>query len=339
MSTNELATTNDTPTKKGRVFSIDRQGLGSNKRRYHPTEIHFNGQYWEHRFSLHWIDQLITSVPFLGSGLQVKRNYLLRSCKIKRPDLLSIATLDRYIEDLLSFGTAYLEPETNRRGKLLRLNHHMTMWTREDDDGEFWWIDGRQHQQAQRMEADLFKFFNYDRRQEIYGIPEYVSGIHSALLNQAATIFRVEFSENKGLVRFILHITADLEEAVMDEIERKFKSTRGFSIEDMLIHDPEGKQDGVKLIPILGDISKDDFLNVSKISGDAVGAALRVPPQLLARVPEVNGGFGNVLQAAQAFVESEIIPLHSRVVTPLNSAFGDIIEFQPITLTMPPNTQ
>lgn len=330
-----IATTSAPAQKKGRMFSIERPGLNNNRRRYHPTEIHWNGQYWEHRFSLHWIDQLITSVPFLGSGLQVKRNYLLRSCKITRPDLLSLSTLERYIEDRLSFGIAYLEPETNRRGKLMKLHHHMTMWTREDDDGEFWWLDNRNQQPAKRMDVDMFKSFDYDRRQEIYGIPEYVAGIHAALLNQAATVFRVEFSENKGLVRFILHITADLEDDVMDEIERKFKSTRGFSIEDMLIHDPEGKPDGVKLIPILGDISKDDFLNVNKISGDSVGAALRVPHQLLARSPDVNGGFGNVLQAAQAFVESEIIPLHARVITPLNAEFGDLIEFEPISFAMP----
>lgn len=331
---NDLVTVAKEP-RKGRAFSIDRPGLNNNRRRYHPTEIRWNGQYWEHRFSLNWIDQLITSVPFLGSGLQVKRNYLLRSCKIKRPDILSLQTLERYIEDRLSYGIGYLEPEYTRYGKLIKLHHHLTMWTREDKDGGFWWIDQADDPIAQPMGVDLFKSFDYDRRQEVYGIPEYVAGIHAALLNQAATVFRVEFSENKGLVRFILHITSDLEEGVMDEIERKFKSTRGFSIEDMLIHDPEGKPDGVKLIPILGDISKDDFLNVNKISGDAVGAALRVPHQLLARSPEVNGGFGNVLLAAQVFVESEIVPLFTRVIAPINEQFGDLIEFQPISFQMP----
>ena len=326
---NEILTT--AAPKKGRMFSVDRPGM-SNRRRYHPTTIGWNGQYWEPRFSLSWLDQLITSVPYLGSALAVKRNFLVRSCKIKDTKILSRQTLYRYIEDVLSFGYGYLEPERNQRGKLLGLHHQMSMWTRRgDNEGEYWWVDNLYNEPPQRFDGELWQYNNYDRRQEIYGIPDYVSALHSALLNQAATVFRVEYSESKGLVRFILHITADLEEDVMDSIEQKFKSTRGFSIEDMLIHDPEGKPDGVKLIPIMGDISKDDFLNVNKVSKGAICVATRVPQQLLAEMPETAGGFGSAVQAAQVFVEAEIAPLYTLAIEPIIEAFGDLIEFDPIT--------
>lgn len=321
--------------KKGRAFSVTPNRL-NNKRRYHPTDLGWNGQYWEPRISLNWIDQLITSVPYLGSALQVKRNYLLRCCKLKKPKTLNRITLRKYIEDVLSFGNGYLEPEYMPGGKLLNLNHQMSMWTRNGDDGEHWWTDNLYNQPPQKFDTQLWQYADYDRRQEIYGLPSYVSALHSALLNQAATIFRVEFSENKGLVRFILHITADLEESVMDSIEEKFKSTRGFSIEDMLIHDPEGKADGVKLIPIMGDISKDDFLNVSKVSKQSICVATRVPLQLLAEAPENAAGFGNVMQAAQAFVEGEIAPLHQLIIEPINDEFGDLIEYEPISFTTSP---
>lgn len=314
--------------KKGRAFSVTPSRL--NNRRYHPTELGWNGQYFEPRISLHWLDQLITSVPYLGSALQVKRNYLLRCCKLKNPKILNRTTLRKYIEDVLSFGNGYLEPLHNLRGKLSGFNHHMSMWTRNDNDGNHWWIDSTyQHAPAQFI-SELWQYSDYDRRQEIYGLPSYISALHSALLNQAATVFRVEFSENKGLVRFILHVTADLDEAVMDSIEEKFKSTRGFSIEDMLIHDPEGEPDGIKLIPIMGDIAKDDFLNVSKVSKQSICVATRVPLQLLAETPENAGGFGNVMQAAQAFVEGEIAPLYQLIVEPITEEFGSLVEYDPI---------
>lgn len=315
--------------KKGRAFSVTPSRI-NNKRRYHPTELGWNGQYFEPRISLHWLDQLITSVPYLGSALQVKRNYLLRCCKLKNTKILNRTTLRKYIEDVLSFGHGYLEPEYIRGRKVLSLNHQMSMWTRNGESGEHWWIDNLYNQTPQKFTTELWQYADYDRRQDIYGLPSYVSALHSALLNQAATVFRVEFSENKGLVRFILHVTADLDEAVMDSIEEKFKSTRGFSIEDMLIHDPDGKPDGIKLIPIMGDISKDDFLNVSKVSKQSICVATRVPLQLLAETPENAGGFGNVMQAAQAFVEGEIAPLYQLIIEPIIEEFGNLVEYDPI---------
>lgn len=328
----ELVTT---APKKGRAFSVSSNRL-NNKRRYHPTDLGWNGQYWEPRISPHWLDQLITSVPYLGSALQVKRNYLLRCCKLKNPAILNRNTLRKYVEDVLSFGNGYLEPEYRPGGKVLKLTHQMSMWTRKGEN-EYWWTDNLYNQPAQKFDTELWQYADYDRRQEIYGLPSYVSALHSALLNQAATVFRVEFSENKGLVRFILHITADLEEEVMDSIEEKFKSTRGFSIEDMLIHDPEGKPDGVKLIPIMGDISKDDFLNVSKVSKQSICVATRVPLQLLAETPENAGGFGNVMQAAQAFIEGEIAPLYQLIIEPITEEFGNLVEYAPLSFSTAPN--
>ncbi len=321
--------------KKGRMIPMRSDRL-QNKRRYHPTEIGWTGQYWEHRLSLNWLDQLITSVPYHGSALALKRNVLARSCILKNPQVLSRQTLMRLIDDYLAFGNTYLEPEANGRGKLIGLHHHLAMWTRRGEtESDFWWIDHLTHEAAQPFGVEIFQISNYDRRQEVYGIPDYISALHSALLNQAATVFRVEFSENKGLVRFILHITADLEEDVMDSIEQKFKSTRGFSIEDMLIHDPEGKPDGVKLIPIMGDISKDDFLNVNKISREAVFTAHRVPPQLMGVIPENTGGFGGADVAAEIFVQNEIVPLYSALIEPIIENFGGVVEFNPYTIVTP----
>ena len=80
----------------------------------------------------------------------------------------------------------------------------------------------------------------------------------------------------------------------------------------------------------MGDIAKDDFLNVSKVSKQSICVATRVPLQLLAETPENAGGFGNVMQAAQAFVEGEIAPLYQLIIEPITDAFGNVVEYEPI---------
>ena len=36
----------------------------------------------------------------------------------------------------------------------------------------------------------------YDPQQQVYGIPDYIGGIHAALLNSEATIFRRRYYHN-----------------------------------------------------------------------------------------------------------------------------------------------
>lgn len=314
-------------TRKGRAFTINPPGM-TKRQRFHPTELHFNGHYFDHRFSLNWLDQLITAVPYHGSALALKRNVLARTCVCKQPKILNKRVLVKLIDDILSFGNAYIEPEYNLRGKLMTLNHSMSMWTRRGEaDDEFWWLDHRLGEVSRQIDGELLHLMNYDRRQEIYGIPDYTTALHSAILNQSATLFRSEYVDNKVQLRFILHITADLEEEVMDTIEEKIKGARGLTIEDLLIHNPEGDPNGVKLIPVSGDITKDDFLNVNKVSREAVLIAHRTPAQLMGVIPENTGGFGNAGTAAHIFVQNEIIPLQEMILDQINEAFGDLIEF------------
>lgn len=45
----------------------------------------------------------------------------------------------------------------------------------------------------------------YDPRQQVYGLPDYISGIHSVLLNSEVTIFRRRYYNNGAHMGFILY--------------------------------------------------------------------------------------------------------------------------------------
>ena len=95
----------------------------------------------------------------------------------------------------------------------------------------------------------------------------------------------------------------------------------------MFIHIPDGKKDGLQVIPLSDAVAKDDFLNIKNASRDDVLAAHRVPPQLMGIIPNNVGGFGDVEKAAQVFYVNEIMPLQARL-QEINDWLGvDVITF------------
>lgn len=327
MTDSTTALTKSTSANKGRAFTIERPGT-SNRQRFHPTEVFFNGHFYEHRFSLDWLDKLASAVPHHGSALNLKRKMLLRTTVCTRPEVLSKQTLNKIIDDYLTFGNTFIEPEYDLRGKLIRLHHSPALWTRQGQkSAEYWWIDNLHGNGSTKFDRELFKITASDRRQEVYGVPEYTALLHSAILNSSGTLFRTEYIDNKVQLRFILHITADLEEDVMDSIEEKIKGARGLTVEDLLIHDPDGSEKGVNLIPVSNDISKDDYINVNKATRDAMASVHRVPMQLMGVPPENAGGYGDAEIATRVFIENEIIPDHELFLGAINDAFGELISF------------
>lgn len=68
------------------------------------------------------------------------------------------------------------------------------------------------------------------------------------------------------------------------------------------MHSPNGKKDGLQIIPVSEVAAKDEFANIKGVTRDDMLAALRVPPQLLGMVPQNSGGFG--LQGRRAHPQS-----------------------------------
>ena len=98
------------------------------------------------------------------------------------------------------------------------------------------------------------------------------------------------------------------------------------------MYSPNGKKDGIQIIPLSEVAAKDEFLNIKNVSRDDMLAAHRVPPQLMGIIPTNTGGFGDVEKAARVFVRNELIPLQKQF-QELNSWLGEnVIRFESYTL-------
>lgn len=98
------------------------------------------------------------------------------------------------------------------------------------------------------------------------------------------------------------------------------------------MYSPNGKKDGIQIIPLSEVAAKDEFLNIKNVSRDDMLAAHRVPPQLMGIIPTNTGGFGDVEKASRVFVRNELIPLQKRF-EEINEWLGDeVISFSPYAL-------
>lgn len=92
------------------------------------------------------------------------------------------------------------------------------------------------------------------------------------------------------------------------------KSAKGpGNFRNLFMYSPNGKKDGLQIIPLSEVAAKDEFLNIKNVSRDDMMAAHRVPPQMMGIMPNNVGGFGDVEKAANVFVRNELLPLQKRM--------------------------
>ena len=179
--------------------------------------------------------------------------------------------------------------------------------------------------------GSVFHLMECDINQEIYGLPEYLATLQAAWLNESATLFRRKYFQNGSHAGFIMYITdAAHQQADVDSIREALKQSKGpGNFKNLFMYAPNGKKDGIQIIPVGEVAAKDDFLNIKNVSRDDVLAAHRIPPQLMGIVPGNTGGFGAILPAAQVFARNEIEPLQAKF-RELNDWLGqEVVRFEP----------
>jgi PBSX family phage portal protein len=159
-----------------------------------------------------------------------------------------------------------------------------------------------------------------DINQEIYGLPEYLSALQSALLNENATLFCWRYFENGSHAGYILHATDEFTDGDVDSLCDALKHSKGpGNFRNLFVHSPNGKEGSIKILPIAQVGAKDEFLGIKNTTRHDMLAAHRVPPQLLGIIPANAGGFGDPAKALDAFHELGMEPLQS-VFLELNDA-------------------
>lgn len=153
-----------------------------------------------------------------------------------------------------------------------------------------------------------------DNKQELYGLPEYLSPLNSAWLNKAATLFRRKSYQNGALAGYILYMTdAAQSSSDIERMRKAIRDTKGIgNFRNLFMYAPNGKPDGIKILPLSEVATKDDFFNIKKASRDYLLSAHRMPPQMMGIIPDNTGGFGDAVKAAQVFVRNELTSLQER---------------------------
>ncbi len=114
----------------------------------------------------------------------------------------------------------------------------------------------------------------------------------------------------------------------VNNLRNAMKSAKGpGNFRNLFMYSPNGKKDGLQIIPLSEVAAKDEFLNIKNVSRDDMLAAHRVPPQMMGIMPNNVGGFGDVEKAAKVFFNNEIKSLQCRFFE-INEWVGvDIIKF------------
>ncbi|KWC96610.1 capsid portal protein [Burkholderia stagnalis] len=258
-----------------------------------------------------------------GSAIYFKRNVL--SSAFIPHKLLSREEFDKWVLDFLTFGNSYIERPKARIGSTAALKRAPAKHIRRRIDlKRFVQLNGANQIEREFELGSVHQLMEPDINQEVYGLPEYLGALHAAWLNESATLFRRRYYENGSHAGFILYMTdAAQSQSDVDKMRAALKNSKGpGNFRNMFIYAPNGKKDGLQLIPVSEVMAKDEFFNIKNVSRDDMLAAHRIPPQLMGIVPSNTGGFGATDKANMVFMRNEIEPLQRRL-SQLNDWIGE----------------
>lgn len=296
-----------------------------------------NGRWYEPPISLDGLAKSFRSNPHHSSAIYTKRNVLASTYIEHR--LLSREAFSRMALDYLVFGNAYLERIDSIGRNAIRLEPSLAKYTRRGVElNQYFFVRGWQ-QEHEFREGTVFHLREPDINQEIYGLPEYLAALHSAWLNESATLFRRKYYKNGSHAGYILYMNDAVHDSTdIDSLRKAMRDSKGpGNFRNLFLYAPGGKKDGIQVIPLSEVAAKDEFFNIKSVTRDDILAAHRVPPQLMGIVPNNTGGFGAIGPAAQVFARNELRPLQARFME-LNRWIGDeVIQFEPYAIVEEPD--
>lgn len=147
-------------------------------------------------------------------------------------------------------------------------------------------------------------------------------------------MFRQRYYKNGSHAGFILYLSNQSHnEKDIEELKKALQNSRGpGNFRNLLMYAPNGKPDGLKLIPVGEVAAKDNFADIKSVSQDDILTAHRVPLSLMGITPKNTGGFGDPEKASKVFARNEIKPHQDRFLQ-LNDWMGEeIVRFNSYSL-------
>ncbi|MCS2169083.1 phage portal protein [Scandinavium sp. TWS1a] len=291
-----------------------------------------NGQWYEPPVSFSGLAKSMRAAVHHSSPIYVKRNILV-STYIPHPKL-SRQDFSRFVLDFLVFGNAFLEMRRSLSGKAVKFETSPAKYTRRGVEDDAYWYIQSFTQAHQFAPGSVFHLLEPDINQELYGLPEYLSALNSAWLNESATLFRRKYYQNGAHAGYIMYVTDAAQSSTDVEALRKaMRDSKGLgNFKNLFFYAPNGKADGIKIVPLSEVATKDDFFNIKKVSAADMLDAHRIPFQLMGGKPENVGSLGDVEKVAKVFVRNELSPLQSRFMELNEWAGEEVIRFKKYSL-------
>lgn len=293
-----------------------------------------SGRWYEPPVNLHHLATAFHAAVHHASAINVKRNILLSTMEPTK--LLSRDKASRLFKESLALGNCYLARQESVTGKTLGFDAPLAKFMRRaaDDLAKYFFVPGMISEAHEYASGQVWHLLEPDLHQEIYGVPEWLASMHSALLNEAATLFRRKYFQNGSHAGYILYMTDATQQGEdIDAIRRALRESKGpGNFRNLFVYAPNGKADGLKLIPVSEVAAKDEFLNIKNVTRDDQMAAHRVPWQIMGMPPPSGVTTGNPKEVAEVFARNEVAPLQSQFLG-ANEFFGEeIFRFKPYVI-------
>ncbi|WP_178124452.1 phage portal protein [Spartinivicinus ruber] len=286
-----------------------------------------NGEYYEPPVSLTGLAKLLRANPHHSACAGFKRNMLVKH--YKPCDLLPRQAMYRACYDFNVFGNCYFKRLLNPFKQTIRLQHVPAINIRKGvKPDQYYWLNP-DRKLTSFKKGEIIGLMEYDVNQQLYGIPEYLSAMHSVLLNESATLFRRRYYDNGAHAGFIFYTNdPGLSPEGVAMMQNKLKHSKGVgNFRSLFLHIPNGNEHSVKIIPV-GDIAtKDEFERIKNISRNDIISAWRMPPALAGIMPENTGGFGDIQKISQVYTDNEIRPLSETFLQLNEYLSGNQIQF------------
>lgn len=303
-------------------FGAPESVLAGNMGEYLGVFASDDGQIYTPPVSREGLAKLLRANAHHGTIPRFKRNLLLRDFIPSAG--CSAQTMGRAALDFMVFGEGYFQRKRNVIGQVLELGHLPALNMRRKVGGGFLMlVPNGQHLHFE--EDDVEHVMDYDVEQNIYGVPDYLGGMHALLLNESATLFRRRYFNNGAHAGFVFYTNdPNLSEEDEKALQAKIAGSKGVgNFRSLFVNIPGGSDKAIQIIPV-GDIAtKDEFERIKNITRNDVIAAWRMNPALAGVMPENAAGFGDIEKIDRVYMNNEIRPISHLFLQVNNRLRGD----------------
>ncbi|ELL9332460.1 phage portal protein [Vibrio fluvialis] len=220
--------------------------------------------------------------PMHSSAIEFKRNTLTYAVTVS--DVLPRRDLKRFIQDYLTFGNGYFQVVRNLFGQVVHIRHIPALYMRRRGDLGYTYKP-RAYSNEGRIDyrdGQIFHLAEYDVAQELYGLPQHVSGLTSIWLNDDATLFRRQYYRNGSHAGYLLYMNEPgMTKETENDIRNKLQAKEGMAFKNLFVN-AKGKDTKAPELKPIGQVeAKDSFKDVKNQTMNDVLALHRVPIELM----------------------------------------------------------